>query len=160
RVRRGPPPGGFGGGFGRGRGPRGGGLTADQIVERLMSFDKNKDGKLSKDELPERMQDLFTKGDLNKDGFLDKDEIKKLAEARARAGSFPGRGGRGGPGGRFGPGGPGRSLEQVVDDLKLADKKKETATAACKTYNENVRKLRTLARAELVLKLTDVLSED
>ena len=58
---RGGPPRGFGG---RG-GPRGAfppGLTVDQIVERIMAFDKNKDGKVTKDELPERMQDLIAKG--------------------------------------------------------------------------------------------------
>ena len=43
-----------------------------------MQFDKNGDGKLSKDELPERLQGLFEKGDLDKDGFLSKEEIIKI----------------------------------------------------------------------------------
>src|SRR5205807_7056903 len=88
-------------GFAAGRGGRGAGffgnrgLTADQIVERIMSFDKNKDGKVTKDELPERMQDLIAKGDANKDGALDNAEIKKLATDLARNGpSGPGPRGR------------------------------------------------------------------
>src|SRR5262245_51683698 len=65
--------------------PRGlvqpGRVSFDDIVERIMAFDKNKDGKVTKDELPERMHDLITRGDTNKDGALDKDEIRKLASA-------------------------------------------------------------------------------
>src|SRR5262245_57613430 len=131
-------PGGRGpGGFG-GRGGRG--LSADQIVDHLMSFDKNKDGKITKDELPERMQALIARGDGNKDNVLDRDEVRKLAGDLARDGDFrlvDGAGGPGGPGGRGfgGPGGPGRggppfggranaSLERAVDDLRLGDKTK------------------------------------
>src|SRR6516164_6198871 len=38
-------------------------VTVDQIVERIMSFDKNNDGKVVPDELPERMQHLIALGD-------------------------------------------------------------------------------------------------
>src|SRR5262245_44676397 len=69
-------------------------LSVDDIVERIMSFDKNKDGKVTKDELPERMHFLIERGDTNKDGALDRDEIKKLAATLA-----PGPGGPGGFGG-------------------------------------------------------------
>jgi hypothetical protein len=158
---------GFPGGPGRGPG-RGRALTADDVVERIMSFDKNNDGKVTKDELPERMQHLIARGDTNKDGALDKEEIKKLAaelrdEAFVRGGGPGGR--RFGPGGRGGPGGPGGGpppgfIERAVDDLKLTDKKKEAAAAAVKAHQENVRKLTELARADLRLKLMDVLSEE
>ncbi len=133
-----------------------------------MALDKNKDGKITKDELPERMQDQITKGDTNKDGALDKDEIKKLA---ADLGS--GFGGRGGPGGfnPFGGGPPGGGafpsggfrrggVEGALEGLKLTDKKKETAEAVLKAHQENVRKLTDLARADLLLKMKDVLSEE
>jgi hypothetical protein len=59
-----------------------------------MSFDKNKDGKLSRTEMPERMQRGLDRGDVNKDGALDRDELKKLFEF------IQGQGGRGGQGGR------------------------------------------------------------
>src|SRR5439155_20703498 len=70
---------------GRGRGA-GRGSGVEDIIERLLSFDKNKDGKITKDELPERMQDLIAKGDTNKDGALDRDELRQLAADLARAG--------------------------------------------------------------------------
>jgi Ca2+-binding EF-hand superfamily protein len=57
-------------------------LRVDEIVERIMGFDKNRDGKVTKDELPERMHGLIARGDTNKDGALDRDEIKKLASIR------------------------------------------------------------------------------
>jgi len=141
-------------------------LTTDDVVARIMSFDKDRDGKVSKDELPERMQDLITKGDANKDGALDKDEIKKLAADLAR--DEPARGG--GPGRRFPPGAGGRGgagdglppggIERAVNGLKLSEKAKEAAAAAVKAHQENVRKLTELARADLLLKMNDVLSAE
>jgi Spy/CpxP family protein refolding chaperone len=121
------------GGQGFQQGGRGGrGLTADQIVERLLSFDKNKDGKLTKDELPERMQDLVAKGDTNKDGALDKDEIKALAAKLAEEG-FGDRGGRGGRGAGFqGPrggggfGGFGGGLVFLADQKSVREELKMT----------------------------------
>jgi hypothetical protein len=164
----------------------------DEIVERIMSFDKNKDGKVTRDELPERMQFLIDRGDTNKDGALDRDEIRKLAATLAPAGGFGGRaGGFGvGPDGGFaaggrvegfgggpvtigagpGPGvgpislgfpGPGPGLlEGVVDDLKLASKKKDQALAAVNAHQENVRKLMEQERASLLKKMKEILSEE
>jgi Spy/CpxP family protein refolding chaperone len=168
---RGLPPGAFGGRFGRGGFGGGRGLTADQIVERIMSFDRNGDGKITKDELPERMQDLIARGDTNKDGALDKDEIKKLAADPARDRSFPGFAGRGIAGGGFfagtgggfggvagfGPGG----VERALADLKLSDKQKEEkAEAVVKANQEKVRKLLEESRADLLKQMKDVLSEE
>src|SRR5262245_48369932 len=81
-------------------------ISVEDIVERILAFDKNKDGKVTKDELPERMHDLITRGDTNKDGALDKDEIKKLATA---PGGFGPRGGFG-----FGIEGPGPGVPRLV----------------------------------------------
>jgi hypothetical protein len=145
-------------------------ISVDDIVERIMAFDKNKDGKVTKDELPERMHHLIKLGDTNKDGALDKDEIKKLAAKLAAApGGFGGRGevrvgfGPGPPGGfgvagaiRSGPG----AMEGVVDDLKLSAKKKTQAMAAVKAHQENVRKLIDQARAQLLQKMKKILSEE
>lgn len=82
---------GFGGGFGGGAG----GTAA--FVERIMSNDKNKDGKVTKDELPENMQRLLDRFDTNKDEAIDKEEAEKGAA------SFGG----GRPGATFGGGRPG-----------------------------------------------------
>jgi hypothetical protein len=148
-------------------------LGVDEVVERLMAFDKNKDGKITRDELPERMQFLIELGDTNKDGALDRDEIRKLATTLATAPGGAGgfraitldranvRGGFGVGGAiRVGAGpGPG-AVEEVVDDLKLPAKKRDQALAAVKAHQEKVRKLMDEARAELLQTMKEILSEE
>jgi hypothetical protein len=152
-------------------------LSVDDVVEHIMAFDRNKDGKITRDELPERMHFLIELGDTNKDGALDREEVKKLAARLATAPGGPGgpraltleRGDfRAGPGVggfargefRFGPGpGPG-VIEGVVDDLKLSGKKKDQALAAAKAHEENVSKLLEQARAELLQKMKEILSKE
>ena len=66
----------------------------DEVVNRMLQFDKNADGRLSKDEVPERMQGMFERGDTNGDGFLSRDELVLLAriqsENRGREGTRDG----------------------------------------------------------------------
>src|SRR4051794_34955593 len=81
------------------------------LVTRMMAFDKNKDGKLTREEITdERLLRLFDQADTNKDGIVTKEEltalvIKMLAEQAANGGSRGGFGPGGGP--ANGPGGPG-----------------------------------------------------
>ena len=81
---------------GRGRGEGGGEApvnNSEELVQTLMAFDKNHDGKISRDELPERMQGMLDRGDTNKDGFLTPDEIRKMATAQSGpSGSAEGEG--------------------------------------------------------------------
>jgi len=106
--------------FPEGRERRGseGGATGDVVeetVKTLMAFDANGDGKLSKSELPERMQGLFDRADVNHDGFLTADEIRKLAAAQAAPGD------RGGPEERRGEGPrPDRAMNFIRMDPVLA----------------------------------------
>lgn len=80
------------GGGPRGRGPgRPGAANPDDFVKRLMEMDRDSNGSLSKDEVPERMQGMFERGDANKDGALSEDEIRKMAAAQS---GDPGRGER------------------------------------------------------------------
>lgn len=53
------------------------GQRRDELFNRL---DKNGDGKLSKDEAPDRLKDNFDRVDKNKDGFVDKAELRELFE--------------------------------------------------------------------------------
>src|SRR4029077_18277841 len=83
----------------------------DDFVARMMAFDKNKDGKLTRDEITdERLLRLFDQADTNHDGVVTKEELAALAakmtayEPRGGPGGRPG-GGPGGAGGRGGPGG-------------------------------------------------------
>ena len=51
-------------------------------------------------------------------------------------------------------------VDGVVEDLKLSGKKKDEAKAAVKAHQENVRKLMDQARAELLKKMKEILSEE
>jgi Ca2+-binding EF-hand superfamily protein len=126
RPRFGGRPGGADGGgrgFGRpdgagrpdGRGPGPDGPPQDRagerpassgdMLSRVLSLDKNEDGKLTKDELPEGMHGMIERGDANGDGALDKEELAKIAagfrgrgQQRRPDGDRPeGRGGFNGP---------------------------------------------------------------
>jgi len=52
---------------------------ADEMTGLLMSYDRNGDGRLTPDEMPERMQGLFVRGDKNHDGVLTAAEVRELA---------------------------------------------------------------------------------
>jgi Ca2+-binding EF-hand superfamily protein len=94
-----------------GGGDRGGDL--DDRVERMMNFDENKDGQLSKDEVPERLQSLFARADKDEDGKLNREEISASFEGREGGGREGGGregGGREG-GGREGGGREGGGRE-------------------------------------------------
>jgi Ca2+-binding EF-hand superfamily protein len=87
--------------MGRGRGGRGrdeegpqGGNTVEEAVKTYLSFDRNNDGKLVRDEVPDRMQGIFERGDSNKDGALTADELRAMARAQQTT-SGGGRGGEG-----------------------------------------------------------------
>lgn len=94
--------------------PPGGGGDSPGVVERMMNFDQNKDGKLSKAEVPERLQSMFARADKDEDGVLTQDEIRKDFAGREGGprgeGGPPQGGGRGGEG-RGGEGGRGRGGE-------------------------------------------------
>jgi EF hand len=149
-------------------------VSADQIVERIMSYDKNNDGKITMDELPERMQHLIALGDLNKDGALDKEEIRKLATtlesfAALTGGGGPGGGGPGGGGPGGGPKGPpgkgglkgiAADAQRTLDDLNVTGDARDKADRVLKTHQDKVRRFEDVARAELILEMKDVLSED
>ncbi|MGE0759521.1 MAG: HlyD family efflux transporter periplasmic adaptor subunit [Pirellulaceae bacterium] len=77
----------------RARRGAGGGGGAGGGMRNLMSNDKNQDGKVTRDEIPETMQGFFDRLDGNADGAIDQAEIDA---ARQR---FQGGGGGGGFGG-------------------------------------------------------------
>jgi EF hand len=76
----------------------------DDLVTRMMEFDKDKDGKLTKAEVTdERLHRLVERADVDKDGIVTKEELTALA-AREQPTNRGGGPGFGPPGG--GPGGP------------------------------------------------------
>lgn len=140
-------------------GPRGG-VSSIDLVEHVMSYDKNKLGKVGKDDLPERMQHLVDKGDLNKDGYLDREEVQMLAlKGQVGRGGFGG----GGPGGFGGP--PTRPFtaadaERALNRLQLTGEPLEKSRKALETYREASRKLTDERRADLVTRMKGTLSEE
>ncbi|HJT77895.1 MAG TPA: EF-hand domain-containing protein, partial [Gemmataceae bacterium] len=83
--------------------------SKEEFVSRMMAFDKNKDGKLTRDEITDaRLQRLFDRADANKDGVVTKEELAALYDREGRLSGGPGGAGGFGPpgGGRFDP--PGR----------------------------------------------------
>ena len=150
-------------------GPRGGrngpGVSTEDLIQRILRYDKNKDGKVTKDELPDRMQHLLEMGDTNKDGALDKDEIKALAE-RLNKDTPRGPGGLGrqrgpGPGGPgFGPPGGPDGLERILEDLNLPEKTMDKADAVVRAHQRKMRKLMDQAREDLLKEMKPILSTE
>lgn len=59
--------------------PEANGVSADELVQQFMAFDKNGDGVLEVSEVPARMQNVFKRGDTNHDGKLTPEEIRVMA---------------------------------------------------------------------------------
>jgi len=87
------------------------------VLERVLSFDANGDQRISREELPERMQGLIARGDKNADAALDSEEIRALmnAEPPSRRVVFPSPSSEG--------------LVDIVHDLKLPPAKHQQALA-------------------------------
>jgi len=134
--------------------------AVDAIVSRLMDFDKNKDGKLTKDEITdERLLRLFDRADANRDGVVTKDELVALATRMAAEEPAGGERGRGfgppgGPGGfgprGFGPGGfggpprPGQILPPFLQqELNLTADQKQQIALLQKEVDEKLDKVLT-----------------
>lgn len=95
------------------------------LVNSLFSFDENKDGKLSKTEVPERMQGIFARADTNTDGLLTREELTKATAAQERRG----------------PGGPPRDMIfQALDkdhDGVVSKSELDGAAAALKSLDQD-----------------------
>lgn len=117
----------------------------EEIVNNLMAFDVNKDGKLAKKEVPERMQGIFARADADHDGFLTRDELTNMAAAQSAASHSergPGRdehdehGARGeGRGRRGGFGGPGGGMLRAMPLLAALDANSDGAISADEINN-------------------------
>lgn len=131
-------------------GPQTGG-DVEAFVARMMAFDTNKDGKLTRDEITdERLLALFDRADANKDGVVTRDELVALfmkegggfggqgkdgppgggkGFGKKDKGGFGPKGGFGGPPGFGGPTQPGQLFSPFVQDmLKFSeDQKKQLA---------------------------------
>jgi len=72
-----------------------------EMIQRIKDADKNKDGKITKAELPEQMQRMMERMDTNQDGVIDSEELKAVEQRFAqRAQGQPGQRPQGQPGQR------------------------------------------------------------
>ncbi len=85
----GGPPGEAGGQGGPGGATQRGGGNVD-FVTKLMQYDKNGDGKVTKDELPEQLQWVLDRADTNKDGAIDRQEAEAFAKKTSQSGGQTG----------------------------------------------------------------------
>ena len=131
--------------------PRSGGgraFDADAFVARMMAFDKNKDGKLTRDEITdERLLRLFDQADADKDGVVTKEELTALAKKMAAEESRDGGGRRGGfgpPGGSGGRPQPGQILPGFLQDmLQLTPEQRKQVDDLQKEVNDKLEKILT-----------------
>jgi len=56
-------------------------MRPEAMLGRIQAADRNKDGKLSKEEAPGPLKQHFERVDANKDGQLEPNELKKAGEA-------------------------------------------------------------------------------
>jgi len=134
----------FGGRRGGGEGRRGGGdepgetaaPSAADMVKALMAFDKNGDGNLTRDEVPERMQGLFDRADADKNGILSAEEIAKVAQPQPAVGRGDGEGrGEGQGEGRGGGRGEGMSFMKMDPILAALDMDGDGTISAAELAN-------------------------
>jgi hypothetical protein len=138
----------------------------NDVVARLISFDRNHDGKVESIELPERMRGLMVVGDADGDGALNRAEIGRMAN-----GPHVGResfGLRTGPyrfGDEDGQSSPRSHITGALEDLRLASATKDRALLAVDAFFDardaalRARLVREMESALTVEKLRDFTAE-
>jgi hypothetical protein len=145
-------------------------MSPDDVVARLMQFDRNNDFKIGIDELPERMQTLVVRGDKSDDLMLDAREIRRMTTVgpdmpvlfnSPQFGSY-------GFGDIFGLSSR-THIENSIDDLRLAPQAaaeaKRIALAQVDEYERTAKagtehRLTDERRAALVDRLSGVLTDE
>ena len=125
--------------------------AAADVAARLMSFDRNGDVRVTRDELPERMQAVIDLADKNQDGLLNSDEINRMVvetgASQSRTGGFILR-----PDSREG-------LSGVVSDLRLPQTKHDQALTLVSGHKLQ-RDVNHPANADLYAKMRELLDDE
>ena len=123
------------------------------VVARLLSFDADRDDRVTAAELPERMQSIVDRVDQNDDGFMTAAEIEAAVDRRP-------------------VGVEGRSivlrnrstssLSEVVQDLKLPQPKHDLALAIVKNYQvpRNLNNSKSIDLDVVVTAMKELLDEE
>ena len=133
-------------------------LNVETVVARLMSFDRNNDGKVAVEELPQRMQPLLTSAGAPADRPLDREALRNLAvQARPQALVQVFSGGGYGFGDVGVPSGDTTSslIDGAIEDLRLPSAARERALVVGRQFVDT---MKAEAAAALLETLTPVLS--
>jgi hypothetical protein len=140
--------------------------SPDEFAVRMMAFDKDRDGKLTRAEITDaRLVRLFDRADADKDGVVTKQELtalatKETANDRNGPGGFGpppgGRGGFGPPGG--GPRGPMMALTRPGEvlppflrrELRLTDEQAKQLDELQKDVDDRLAKILTQDQRRLL----------
>jgi len=126
--------------------PGGPGDGNDDLAARMMAFDADKDGKLTRAEVTDaRLLGLFDRADADKDGTVTQAELTALAaRERGTPRGFGGPGGPGGPGGMMmgGPPRPGEVLPPMFQQrLRLSPEQKAQVAELQKEVDARLAKI-------------------
>jgi hypothetical protein len=128
------------------------------MTDRMMAFDKNHDGKLTRDEISdERLLALFDRADVNHDGVVTREELDALyakeggQQGRGPGGPGGGPGGRGGGRGGFGPPQAGQVMPAfMMDRLNLSDEQRAKIQALQKQVDAQLDTILTADQKQLM----------
>lgn len=132
-------------------------LSPDAVVARVMSFDRDRDGHVTKEELPDRMHNLLPYPEGG--GSLDSDTVRLRAAKAAAAATVTGRGFQGSGGYTFGDqvGLSTRShVEGALDDLRLSASTRDEALAVIRPFMDT---LEADASATLLMEMQSLLTD-
>ena len=118
-------------------------------LERVMAFDKDRNGELTRDELFGQRHNLLDRVDANRDGFLDRDELERWERREALATRA-----------QLGRSGDSPSeFEKALKEKEFSDSQKDEVIAIVKAYRDAGRKLPVEARTALVRGIKGVLGD-
>ena len=132
-------------------------VSLDQMVARMMTFDRNGDGKVATAELPERTHILVTRGDTSGDGALDDSEIRALTVQQLKSAGSARNLQSYGFGDTSGSLSTRNHIHNAIEDLKLAP---QTSDEARRIADLFVDRLENTARVRLRTGMAGTLSEE
>ena len=126
------------------------GATPNDVMNRMRSFDVNRDDQITRDELPDRMHHLIRLADQNGDGVLTWDEVRRQIDAAVTAQLQD----------RRAAVAKTATLADVVSDLRLEQPRHDLVMALVSTYkvprNININ----ISEIELLNGLRELLHEE
>lgn len=132
-------------------------MTREHVVARLLSFDRDGNGRVTRSELPERMHDLLQRGDADNDSTLDDRELRELAATPTQRQTLV----RGLQPGIYGFGDnvgfdSRLHIEGAIDDLRLAEANRAEALTIAKRLEAD---RNTRITSELLETMSQMLTE-